>query len=133
MATEVNPSKIQSDTPDPLEQTRSGQFFRPDVDIVETPDELLVLADMPGLGTDLIDIRFEDGTLTIHGRVPSRQPADVRFLLREYAVGDFFRTFRVSENIDASRITADYSGGVLTLHLPKSEKAKPRKIAVQAK
>ena len=58
---------------------------------------------------------------------------ELDYLLREYGVGDFYRAFQVSEVIDPSRIQAEYSGGVLTLHLPKSEAAKPRKIAVQAK
>ena len=51
----------------------------------------------------------------------------------EFGVGDFFRTFRVSEQVDATQITADYRDGVLTLHLPKAAAAKPRKIAVQAR
>jgi HSP20 family molecular chaperone IbpA len=131
MASDVEP-KVQTEGID-AEQTRGGQYYRPNVDIIETPDELLVVADMPGLASDLIDIRFEEGALTIHGRVPPRQPAGTRFLLQEYGLGDFFRTFRVSENIDSERITADYADGVLTLHLPKSERAKPRKIAVQAR
>lgn len=114
------------------EQTRS-QFYRPNVDIIEHADELLVLADMPGLATDLIDIRFDDGMLTLHGRVPARQPAETKFAVQEYGIGDFYRTFRVSEDIDASRISAEYGDGVLALHLPKSEAAKPRKINVRAK
>ncbi len=54
------------------------------------------------------------------------------YLLREYGVGDFYRTFRVSEQIDASRIEAEYADGVLKLHLPKVEAVKPRKITVKA-
>jgi HSP20 family molecular chaperone IbpA len=54
-------------------------------------------------------------------------------LLHEYGVGDFYRTFRVSQQVDASRITAEYENGVLTLHLPKAEAARPRKIEVQAR
>jgi HSP20 family protein len=119
--------------PAKAEPTRTGQVYRPNVDIVDTQDELLILADMPGVTADRIDIDFEDGTLTIHGQVAARQEAETDYLLREYGVGDFYRAFQVSEAIDPSRIQAEYSGGVLTLHLPKSEAAKPRKIAVQAK
>lgn len=133
MATDVTNETVEGEQLTGAEQTRSGQYFRPNVDIVELPEELLLLADMPGLGTDLIDVRFEDGTLTIHGRVPARQPASTRFVTREYGIGDFHRTFRVSEQIDASRISAEYADGVLTLHLPKSEAAKPRRIVVEAK
>jgi HSP20 family molecular chaperone IbpA len=108
-------------------------FFRPNVDIREQADELMIVADMPGAKSDAIDLKFEDGTLTIHAEVPPRQDQDRRFLTREYGVGDFHRTFQISEAVDASKISAEYADGVLTLHLPKSEAVKPRKIDVLAK
>lgn len=117
----------------PPEHTRGGVYYRPNVDIYELPDELVVSADMPGAKNDEIDIRFEDGSLTIHARVQDRQTSAKTYLRKEYGVGDYYRTFRVSEQIDASRITADYSAGVLTLHLPKIEAVKPRKIKVQVR
>ncbi len=121
----VSEHRTKSET----EQTRSGAFFRPNVDIAERQDELVLRADMAGATGDSIDIQFEDGTLTIHARVPERTYG--RSLLRqEYGVGDFYRTFRVSEQIDPGRIAAEYREGVLTLRLPKSEAAKPRKIQV---
>src|SRR5262249_31331580 len=106
------------------ELTRGGPFYRPNVDIYELPEELVVLADVPGASRDQIDIHFEDGTLTIHAKVPQRQASQGALTRKEYGVGDFYRTFRVSEQIDASRIAADYSAGVLTLHLPKIEAAR---------
>ncbi|MCC6125910.1 MAG: Hsp20/alpha crystallin family protein [Pirellulales bacterium] len=115
------------------EHTRSGRFFRPHVDIVEKAEELLLLADVPGADGDAIDIRFEDGELTLHGKVEPRQGNDRRYLHQEYDVGDFYRTFQISEAIDAGKISADYGDGVLTLHLPKAESVKLRKIAVAAK
>jgi HSP20 family protein len=114
------------------ERTWSGRYYTPNVDILETENELLVLADMPGSGAKEIDIRFEQGELTIHGKVPRRQSENSRFLVYEYGLGDFYRTFQISEAIDAERIAAEYRDGVLTLHLPKVERAKPRKIAVKA-
>jgi HSP20 family molecular chaperone IbpA len=114
------------------ETTRSGQWYRPAVDIVEAGDELLIVADLPGARSESIDIDFEDGVLSIQGRVEPRYSEKMNFLLYEYGVGGFHRTFRVSEQIDAARIYADYSDGVLTVHLPKAEAAKPRKIQVQA-
>jgi HSP20 family protein len=115
------------------ERTRSGCCYRPNVDIVERDDELLVLADMPGAKSDAIDVKFEDGTLEIHAAVETRLHDEETYLLREYGLGDFYRSFRISEAIDASKITAEYADGVLTLHLPKAEAVKPRKIAVNAK
>jgi HSP20 family protein len=114
------------------ELTRGGPFYRPNVDIYELPEELVVLADVPGTSNDQIDINFEDGVLTIHAKVTQRQSGQGTYNRREYGVGDFYRTFKVSEQIDASRIGAEYSAGVLTLHLPKIEAAKPRKIKVNA-
>jgi HSP20 family molecular chaperone IbpA len=131
MANDTMTAKQTNGQDDQTEYTRTGQVYRPNVDIMELPHELLVHADMPGLCGEDIDINFEDGALTIHGRVKSRQTDETDFLLREYGVGDFYRTFRVSEEIDPSKITAECRDGVLSLHLPKSEAAKPRKIQVQ--
>ncbi len=82
--------------------------------------------------SDQIDINFEKGTLTLHAPVPARQSEDQLYLVHEYGVGDYYRTFNVSESIDAGRISAEYGDGVLTLHLPKAESIKPRKISVNA-
>jgi HSP20 family protein len=115
------------------ERTRSGCCYRPDVDILEEKDELLVLANMPGAKSDTIHVNFEDGMLEIHADVPPRQKDGQTRLLQEYGVGDYYRSFQVSETIDASKISAQYADGVLTLRLPKTEAIKPRKIAVGVK
>jgi HSP20 family protein len=117
----------------PTEHTRGGSYYRPNVDIFELPGELAVKADMPGAKMDAIDIQFDDGSLTIHAHLTTRQDLQGPFSRKEYGVGDYYRTFRVSEQIDASRISAEYSAGILTLHLPKTEAVKPRKIQVEAK
>ncbi len=130
MANQSEISKKAADHPEGAELTRSGQFFRPNCDIVEREDELLVLADVPGARGEQIDVKFEDGTLTIHAPVKPRQAQETEYVLHEYGVGDYWRTFQVSEAVDASKISAEYADGVLTLHLPKAEAAKPRKIAV---
>jgi HSP20 family protein len=116
----------------PAERTRASHCYRPNVDILEKDHELLVVADLPGVRAEDIDIHYEDRQLTISGRVEQRQPQDTRYLLREYGLGDFSRTFKVSEQIDGSRIAAECRDGVLTLRLPKVEAARPRKIAVKA-
>jgi HSP20 family protein len=73
-----------------------------------------------------------EGVLTVSATVAPRYDASANFLLAEYGVGGFHRSFRVSEQIDAARIHAEYENGVLTIHLPKAEQAKPRKIQVQS-
>jgi HSP20 family molecular chaperone IbpA len=119
-------------TMDQPERTRSGRTYSPAVDIIEKPDELLLLADVPGAKADGIDIHYERGELTLTARVDERQPEVSNWVLREYGVGDFVRTFQVGEGIDAAKIKAEVTGGVLTLHLPKAEAAKTRRIAVKA-
>jgi HSP20 family protein len=129
MATDINVNQTEENR---AERTRTGQYYRPHVDILEKDDELVLVADMPGVKSDAIDINFEDGVLTIEGAVEPRYEEKADFLLCEYGIGDFYRTFRVSEQVDSNRIHADYANGVLTVHLPKAEQAKPRKIMVKA-
>ena len=112
------------------ERTRSGCCYRPDVDILEQGDELVVLANVPGAKSDTIDVKFEDGMLEIQAAVEPRECDGHTCLLHEYDVGDYYRSFQVSEAIDARKISAEYADGVLKLHLPKAEAVKPRKIAV---
>jgi HSP20 family protein len=124
--------QVSEKAPSETERTRTGNVYRPLVDILEDKDELILVADLPGTRSDSIDINFDDGTLTIQGQVEPRYNPDQQLLLVEYGLGDFYRTFRVSEQIDSSRIHATYADGVLTVHLPKVEAAKPRKIEVRA-
>ena len=123
-------AKPESDEVRGVEHTRGGTYYRPNVDILERGDELIVMADVPGTSAEQISIDFEDGTLTIHAKVPTRDAPD-EYLAREYGIGDYYRTFRVSEAIDASKISAGYADGVLTLHLPKTEAVRARKISVR--
>jgi HSP20 family protein len=122
----------RTSTADEPERLRSGQTFVPAVDIIERRDELLLLADVPGVKAEDLDINYERGELTLTARVAPRQNAQTTCLLNEYGVGDFVRTFHVGEGIDAAKIQAEVSAGVLTLRLPKSEATRTRKIAVKA-
>ena len=114
-----------------VERTRTGPTFVPRFDILERGDELILYGDLPGVGPDDLEVRFEDGQLIVHGRVAPRH-AECEFLGGEYGIGDFYRVFAIGEAIDAEKISAELNRGVLTLHLPKSEAVKPRKIAVQS-
>jgi len=115
------------------ERTRDRQVYSPNVDIMENKDGLVLKADMPGVGIKDIDIQYEDGLLTLHAKVEPRQDdSNTSYLLREYGVGDFYRSFRVGEGVEVDQIRAELKDGVMTLHLPKAEALKPRKIAVRA-
>jgi len=93
----------------------------PRVDVLETENEFLVLADMPGVKPEEVDVRFEKGDLSVHGRRPFGR-AD------ESAV--YHRTFAVADVVAADKITAELKAGVLTIRLPKVEAVKPKRIAV---
>jgi HSP20 family protein len=115
----------------PAEQTRNIPVFIPAVDIFESEQGMTVVADMPGVTTEGLAIDLKDDILTIRGE--SQPEKEGRTLLyREYVVGNFFRQFTLSEVIDQAKITARLKDGVLTLELPKAEKAKPKKIEVKA-
>lgn len=111
------------------EQKHGGVVFTPRFDIWETDDELVLYGDLPGVDPSDLDIRFEDGQLSLHGRVAPRQP-EVQYLFGEYGIGDFHRSFAIGESIDTSQISAELSNGVLTLRLPKTEAVKPHRIQV---
>ena len=112
------------------EETRTGQFFTPRVDILETPDELTLFADLPGVRAEDLDLRYEKGELFVHGKVKPRQAGN-QLWLNEYEVGDFYRAFTVGESVDSNRISAECKNGVLTVHLPKMEHVKPKQITVR--
>lgn len=111
------------------EFTHEGIYFSPAVDIFDTEKELVLLADMPGVSAENIEIDLRDDTLTILGRVPPAT-GEGQVLLSEYKTGNYFRTFRITEIVDRAKITAAISDGVLKLVLPKVEKAVPRKIPI---
>ncbi len=111
------------------ELTREGSFFVPNVDIFEDKDNLVLLADMPGVTKENVDIRVEEGQLRIQGKVKENAPGE--FVLSEYSVGDYVRTFTLSNVIDQAAIKASMKNGVLRVVLPKLDVTKPRKIAVK--
>jgi len=113
------------------ERTRGGATFTPRVDILETDTELLLFADVPGVRPEDLDVRYEHGELTIHGKVQPRHE-DADYIWSEYEVGDWYRAFTLSEEIDASKISAELKNGVLTLHMPKVAEAQPKRIQVKA-
>jgi HSP20 family protein len=111
------------------EETRNRErFITPAVDIYETPDGLTVLADLPGVNQDNLDVRVDNNVLTIRGMARHTTPGDPVY--REYELVNFFRQFELGEKIDQSKISAELKHGVLTVQLPKAPEAKPRKIAV---
>ena len=114
------------------ETRRPGTYFQPPVDILETPDELVVVADMPDVPPDAVDIDLKGDELSIEGRVAREDYEGLKPLYVEYGIGGYYRNFALGEMIDRAGIKAQLKNGVLVLKLPKAEAARPRRIAVEA-
>jgi HSP20 family protein len=113
------------------ESTRAEEaYVMSPVDIYEDDQGLVVLADLPGVEPDGLDVRVDNGILTIQGRARHIAPGDP--IHREYELTGFFRQFQLTDQVDPLRIAAELKRGVLVLRLPRSERAQPRRIEVQA-
>jgi HSP20 family protein len=112
------------------ESTRQGRTYVPDVDIYETPEALYLWADMPGVDEKSVEINLADGLLTIEGQVAVKDYENLSPVYTEYNIGHYLRRFTLSKDVDPDRIRARMVNGVLDLELPKSERAKPRRITV---
>ena len=112
------------------ESTIPARRYLPVTDIFETQDSLKVILEMPGVDKDGVDVRVENDVLTIDGQVDFSKYQGLQPVYTEYNVGNYARSFQLSSKIDQERITADLRDGVITLVLPKAERAKPRKIKV---
>lgn len=126
---EVNKQEIVAR--DNAEQTRPEKLYTPTTDIYETPEQLLLLADMPGVKQDGVDITLEQNILTICGHIDEPDFPGYDLTYAEYGIGSYRRVFALSNEIDRDGIQASVKNGVLKLVLPKSKRAVPRKIAVQ--
>ncbi len=114
------------------ENTKPGLRYTPDVDIFETENEIILLADIPGVNTNDLNIDLRDNVLTLEGEVASFESTDEHNVAIEFGVGKYWRQFTLSEVIDQPQIQAELNNGALRLKLPKVEKAQPRRIEVKA-
>jgi HSP20 family protein len=128
--TEVQKAE-KTDMPTVPEQTRPGPVYSPSVDIFENDNSIMVLADMPGVKAQDLNIDLRESVLTLTGRVTTPEGTKEVDVLREYQTGMFFRRFTLSEAIDQGKIDAKLTDGVLRLELPKVERARPRQITVR--
>lgn len=103
----------------------------PPIDIYDSGEGLVLVADLPGASGETVDVQVQDNKLTLFGRLVGAVPDDARPLHREFVEADFLRSFILSDDVDHDRIEASMSGGVLTVRLPQVERSKPRKIDVR--
>lgn len=116
---------------DTAEQTRSQKLYTPHTDICESKEQIVLLADMPGVKQDGVDITLEQNILTIYGHVDQPEFPGYTLSYAEYGLGGYKRVFALSNEIDRESIQASVKNGVLKLVLPKSKRSMPRKITVQ--
>jgi len=103
------------------------------LDVVEEEDEFVVQASLPGVKPEDVDVTFSNNTLTIKGEVRSNEEKeDTRYHLRERRFGLFSRSITLPRGINGEAIQASYNAGVLTLHLPKREEIKPKRIEIRS-
>jgi HSP20 family protein len=112
------------------EATVPSRVYLPNTDIYETQDTLNVLMEMPGVQKDNVDLSVEDGVLKVFGRIDFSKYEGLQPVYTEYNIGHYSRSFNLSSKIDQAKIRAEMKDGVLSLVLPKVERAKPRVISV---
>ena len=127
-ASQPHPAAATLRPPPEAEEPRF--LFTPPIDIFETDEGLVLHADLPGVSIKTLELQVQDNKLTLFGRVNPVLPPQARPLHQEYAVGDFLRSFILSDEVDHERITATMTNGVLKVVLPKAAQTKMRRIEV---
>lgn len=121
------------DAPAAVRREGDAWSYLPQIDVIERGDHFEIVCDAPGVQADGVDLTYENGMLSLHGKVLPRQAEGTNYLRHEYGVGDFDRKLplgRLAEFVDAAGISAAYRDGVLSIRLPKLQAAQPRRITV---
>ena len=106
------------------------QYYQPATDVRETDQEVILQFDMPGVSSESVELTVEKGTLTVTGKADPEEQGNAVY--RETHIGDYRRVFSLNESVDTEHVSADMKAGVLTVRIPKPEKAKPKHIAVKS-
>jgi len=117
---------------DPESGPDPRRVFTPPIDIHEGQEGLTLEADLPGATESNLFIQLEDSVLSLHARIESPAPEGARLIHEEYPLGDYYRSFILSDEVDRDRITAELKNGVLRLVLPKADRARTRKIEIRS-
>ena len=128
MAETTVPTTTHEESAVPATRDES-RYLVPPVDIYETEDQLTVIADLPGVSKENVDIRVENNVLTIKGAVDRESPGES--LYREFDLARYYRQFQLSDEVDVEKISAECKNGVLTIVLPKRESSKPKQVEVK--
>jgi len=115
----------------PLATREPTRYEIPPVDIYETDDGLTCIFDVPGVTKSDLDLRVDEGKLTIRANVSREKPGTPFY--EEFELLGYYRQFELSDTVDQEHISAELKHGVLTLTLPRAEHTKPKKVAIQVK
>ncbi|QDT65087.1 Hsp20/alpha crystallin family protein [Calycomorphotria hydatis] len=137
MTDELIPTSGESELPPPIDQEQSlgastSRFvFTPPIDIYESDEGLVLHADLPGVSIESLELQVQNNKLTLFGRVQPAVPEEAAIRYREYQVGDFLRSFILSDEVDHENIAASLQNGVLKVVLPRAKKTLARKIQIK--
>ena len=112
------------------ELLESQNYVSPLVNIYETDNEFVLSADMPGVVRKDVKVKVEKDLLILFGQIDYVNKINKNYILNEQELGNYYRTFRISDSVDQSNIEAKYDNGKLVVNLPKNEKVKPRTINI---
>lgn len=133
--TDSIPKDITSQPSQPMEtspqEADSSLLFNPPIDIYETENGLVLYADLPGVSSEGLDLQVQDNRLALFGRVEFRDSSH-EVLHEEYRVGNFLRSFILSDDVDHENIAARLNNGVLRVELPRAPRTEPRRIEVSS-
>src|SRR5690348_5683146 len=104
--------------------TESAEVYAPAVDVLETNEGYLFYLDVPGAKSGDVDVTYEEQTLTVEAKVPARQPGGQAYIVRQYGLGPYRRSFRLATPVNPDAIRAQLKNGELVLTVPKAESAK---------
>jgi HSP20 family molecular chaperone IbpA len=113
-----------------LDVLGNQRSIAPLVDIYETENDFVLVANLPGVSKENIHLKLEENTLSIFGKINYDESINRKYLLNENLIGNYYRIFRLSESIDQTKIDAKYENGQLFVNLPKHERIKPRTINI---
>jgi HSP20 family protein len=121
------------DSPNTAENLhKSSEAYTPPIDIHEGPEGLILEADLPGATEQNLTVQLEDNVLSLYAKIDSPVPEGAQLVHEEYRLGDYRRSFILSDEVDRDRITAELKNGVLRLFLPKAQRTRTRRIEIKS-
>lgn len=125
----LNIKENQSKAWDTVLETETS--FAPLVDIYETEDDFMLIANMPGVKREDVQVKLEEGALVIFGKINFNDAIKRKYILNENEIGHYYRKFKISNSIDENKLEASYENGQLNVRLPKHDRVKPRTIEIK--